>query len=143
MESSILINLLNSFSKKFANKPNIYFSPGRINLIGEHIDYNDGYVMPAAINKGMYFAVAPNTTDLINFYAVDFAEALSINIGQVKKMDGWKNYVLSVVNEFLILGKSITGFDCVFSGDIPSGAGMSSSAAVEGGLAFAINDILN
>jgi galactokinase len=121
----------------------MYYSPGRINLIGEHIDYNDGYVMPAAINKGIYYGVAANATDTINFYAADFNESLSINISDIKNLGGWKSYVLSVVNEFVLLGKTIGGFDCAFGGDIPRGSGISSSAAVEGGLAFALNGIFN
>lgn len=141
--NSIATAVLKSFNVKFATQPNLYFSPGRINLIGEHIDYNDGYVMPAAINKGVYYAIAPNETDTINFYALDFDESLSIAIDQIKSIDNWKNYVLSVVNEFLLAGKPVKGFDCVFGGDIPRGSGMSSSAAVEGGLAFALNDIFN
>lgn len=128
------------FKEKFSSEPHVYFSPGRINLIGEHIDYNDGYVMPGAIDKGIWFAFALNNTNQINFYAVDFEEPLSINIEEVKKMEGWKNYVLGVVNEFIKDEKKIQGFDCAFGGDIPKGAGMSSSAAVEGGLATAIND---
>ncbi|MEI7737074.1 MAG: galactokinase family protein, partial [Ferruginibacter sp.] len=141
--NSIANKVLNSFKEKFSNTPNVYFSPGRINLIGEHIDYNDGYVMPAAINKGIYYAVAANGTDTINILALDFNETLNIKITDIKKMDSWKNYVLSVVNEFVLLGKITQGFDCVFSGDIPQGSGMSSSAAVEGGLAFALNEIFN
>jgi galactokinase len=141
--NSIANNVLDRVKEKFSATPNVYFSPGRINLIGEHIDYNDGFVMPAAINKGIYYAVAANNTDTINFFALDFNESLSINIRAIKKMDSWKNYVLSVVNEFVQLGKIEKGFDCVFSGDIPQGSGMSSSAAVEGGLAFALNDIFN
>jgi galactokinase len=141
--NSIATNVLNIFTEKFSVVPNMYYSPGRINLIGEHIDYNDGYVMPAAINKGIYYAVAANATDVINFYAADFNESLSINISDIKNLGGWKSYVLSVVNEFVLLGKTIGGFDCAFGGDIPRGSGISSSAAVEGGLAFAINDIFN
>ena len=139
----IAVNVLNIFKKKFSPQPSVYYSPGRINLIGEHIDYNDGYVMPAAINKGVYYAIAANGTDTINFYAVDFDESLSIKIDDIKSIDNWKNYVLSVVNEFVIAGKPVSGFDCAFGGDIPRGSGISSSAAVEGGLAFAINDIFN
>ena len=141
--NSIAENVLKIFEEKFNSAPGIYFSPGRINLIGEHIDYNDGYVMPAAISKGVYYALAVNNTDTINFYALDFEDSLSINISDIKKMDNWKNYVLSVVNEFVVMGKNIGGFDCVFGGDIPRGSGISSSAAVEGGLAFAVNDIFN
>jgi galactokinase len=141
--NSIATHVLHIFKQKFTAEPNVYFSPGRINLIGEHIDYNDGYVMPAAISKGVYYAVAANQTDTLNFYAADFDEHLSIAITDVKKLDNWKNYVLSVVNEFVLLGKPVAGFDCVFGGDIPRGSGMSSSAAVEGGLAYALNDIFS
>lgn len=141
--NSITTRVLNVFKEKFSSTPNMYYSPGRINLIGEHIDYNDGYVMPAAINKGVYYAVAANGTGTINFHAIDFDESLSVAVTGIKKMDSWKNYVLSVLNEFVLLGKPAGGFDCVFSGDVPSGGGMSSSAAVEGGLAFAINEIFN
>lgn len=128
------------FLEVFSGTPVTYFSPGRINLIGEHVDYNDGFVMPGAINKGIWYAFALNGTDNIQFYSTDFKEQLSIKIDEVKKMESWKNYVLGVVNEFIKDGKKIKGFDCVFGGDIPNGAGMSSSAAVEGGLAMAIND---
>ena len=140
--NTIATTVLETFIEKFASTPKLYFSPGRINLIGEHVDYNDGFVMPAAINKGIYYAVAENNSDEINFYAVDFKEALTINTTGIKKMDGWKNYLLSVVNEFLLLGIKVPGFNCVFAGDIPRGSGMSSSAAVEGGLAYALNEIL-
>jgi galactokinase len=141
MDTSIAKIVLKSFSQIFPEQPNLYFSPGRINLIGEHVDYNDGFVMPAAINKGVYYAIAANQTDHIHFYAVDFDEHFSINITDIKSDDSWRNYVLSVVNEFVLLRKDIHGFNCVFGGDIPRGSGMSSSAAVEGGLAFAINEM--
>jgi len=131
------------FKENFTSTPSLYFSPGRINFIGEHIDYNDGFVMPAAINKGIYYAIAINNTDVINFHSVDFNEKLSIKISDIKKMTGWKNYVLGVVNEFLLLKKEMAGFDCIFGGDIADGAGISSSAAVEGGLAFGINELFN
>ncbi len=141
--NNIAAAVLKNFTENFTTHPRMYYSPGRINLIGEHIDYNDGYVMPAAINKGVYYALAENLSSEIHFYAIDFNERLSVPVSGIKKMDGWKNYVLSVVNEFLLLGKTIKGFDCAFGGDIPRGSGISSSAAVEGGLAFAINDIFN
>ncbi|MEO6732496.1 MAG: galactokinase [Ferruginibacter sp.] len=136
-------SVIKRFTENFPNKPQLFFSPGRINLIGEHVDYNDGFVMPAAINKGVYYAVAANGTDDINFYAADFDEHYSVNIHEIKKDHSWKNYVLSVINEFLLVGKDIHGFNCVFAGNIPIGSGMSSSAAVEGGLAFALNEIFN
>ncbi|HMK02617.1 MAG TPA: galactokinase family protein, partial [Ferruginibacter sp.] len=129
------------FKENFSSTPKHFFSPGRINLIGEHVDYNDGFVMPAAIDKGICYAVAENQSDVIDFYAVDYNEKISVNIDDIKKTDSWKNYVLGVVNEFLLASLPVKGFDCVFAGDIPQGSGMSSSAAVEGGLAFALNEI--
>ena len=139
--NTIASKVSNIFKENFSSVPHLYYSPGRINFIGEHIDYNDGFVMPAAIDKGMYYAIALNNTDEINFHAVDFNEKLTINVADVRKMTGWKNYVLSVVNEFLVKGLQVKGFDCVFGGDIANGAGISSSAAVEGGLAFGINEL--
>src|SRR5258706_12716615 len=105
--NAIAETIVKKFLESFSSTPKLYFSPGRINLIGEHIDYNDGYVMPAAINKAIYFAVAANGTDELHFYAADFDESLSIEISAVKKLDSWMNYVLSVVNEFLLLKKQI------------------------------------
>ena len=139
--NQIAATVAKAFANLYSTTPVMYFSPGRINLIGEHVDYNDGFVLPAAINKGMYYAIAPNQTNKINFYATDFDEHFSIEISEVKKSVGWRNYVLSVVNEFILLHKNVAGFDCVFGGDIPIGSGMSSSAAVEGGLAFALNEL--
>lgn len=141
--NELVIKVNNCFRKNFSTDPQIYFSPGRINLIGEHIDYNDGFVMPAAIDKGIYYAVAPNHSNTINFYAVDFNEKFSVDVQEVEKSTGWRNYVLGVVNEFLLLNKPVQGFDCAFTGDIPIGSGLSSSAAAEGGLAFALNELFN
>jgi len=141
--NTIAKSVLKSFTENFSTQPKLFFSPGRINLIGEHVDYNDGFVMPAAIDKGVYYAISENQTDEIHFYAVDFNERFSTNIREIKSNESWRNYVLSVINEILLLGKSIRGFDCVFGGDIPRGSGMSSSAAVEGGLAFALNALFS
>src|SRR5947208_5870767 len=132
--NTIASSVLKSFAESFGSQAELVYSPGRINLIGEHLDYNDGFVLPAAINKGVYYAIAENQSDNINFYALDFNERFSVNIHDIKKSNSWKNYVLSVINEILLLGKQVRGFDCVFGGDIPIGSGMSSSAAVEGGL---------
>lgn len=132
-----------AFKKKFKGEPRLFYSPGRINLIGEHIDYNDGFVMPAAIDKGIYFAIALNNSENINFYSIDFDESISIKISDVKKSDGWKNYVLGVVNEFQKLNLPVKGFDCVFGGDIPIGGGISSSAALEGGVSYGLNELFN
>ena len=133
--------VLATFAEKFTTTPRLYFAPGRINLIGEHVDYNDGFVMPAAINKGIWYAVARNTTNTANFYSADLHESLSIEVTNVHKMDGWKNYVLGVMDQVQKAGYVIGGFDCVFGGNLPVGAGMSSSAAVECGLLVALNDL--
>jgi galactokinase len=131
------------FKEEFSREPRLYFSPGRINLIGEHVDYNDGFAMPAAVDKGMYYAVAANHTGIVNFFSFDFKEPYSVALDAVEKSRGWVNYVLSVLNEFVQAGHPVGGFDCVLGGDVPRGSGMSSSAAVEGGLAYAINDFFN
>ena len=130
-----------AFKEKFNEEPNLYYSPGRINLIGEHIDYNDGFVLPGAIDKGIFFAIALNNSDKINCYSIDFNESISIPLSEVKKMDSWKNYVLGIVNEFQKLKLPVKGFNCVFGGNIPIGGGMSSSAALEGGISFSLNEL--
>jgi galactokinase len=141
--NELVTKVKDCFRKNFSTGPEIYFSPGRINLIGEHIDYNDGFVMPAAIDKGIYYAVAPNNSNTINFYAADFNEKFSIDVKEIKKSTGWRNYVLGVLHEFQLLNKPLQGFDCAFTGDIPIGSGLSSSAAAEGGLAFALNELFH
>lgn len=131
------------FKQKYASQPALFFSPGRINLIGEHVDYNDGYVMPGAIDKGVFFAVSANGTDTINVYSADMDEELVIALQDIHVMDGWKNYILGVVDQLLKRGYPIGGFNVVFGGFLPVGAGLSSSAAVECGLCFALNEIFN
>lgn len=134
-------SIVAAFSEKFGTTPRLFFSPGRINLIGEHIDYNDGFVMPAAVDKGIWFAVAPNTTDIVNFYSVDLKESYSTPLSEIAPVEGWQNYVLGVIDQVQKRGLTIHGFDCAFGGNVPLGAGMSSSAAVECGMLFALNEI--
>jgi galactokinase len=131
------------FKEKYKEEPHVYYSPGRINLIGEHVDYNDGFVMPAAIDKGIFFAIALNNSEKINCYSVDFDESISVPLSEVKKMDGWKNYVLGVVDEFQKMNLPVKGFNCTFGGNIPIGGGLSSSAALEGGISFGLNELCN
>jgi len=130
-----------AFKEKFNEEPHLYYSPGRINLIGEHVDYNDGFVLPGAIDKGIFFAIALNNSDKISCYSIDFDENISLSLSDVKKMDGWKNYVLGVVKEFQKLKLPVQGFNCVFGGNIPIGGGMSSSAALEGGISYSLNEL--
>ncbi len=132
-----------AFKEKFNEEPHLYYSPGRINLIGEHVDYNDGFVLPGAIDKGIFFAMALNNSDKINCYSIDFDEHISLPLSAIQKMESWKNYVLGVVNEFQKLELPDEGFNCVFGGNIPIGGGMSSSAALEGGISFGLNELCN
>ena len=133
--------VISIFKEHFYTTPRLFFSPGRINLIGEHIDYNDGFVMPAAIDKGIWFAIAANNTDTVHFVSVDLNETYSVSINNIEKNESWKNYVLGVLHILEEHSISFGGFDCVFGGNLPVGAGLSSSAALEGGLLFALNTI--
>jgi galactokinase len=99
---SLAATVLQRFRESFTSEPTLYFSPGRINLIGEHVDYNDGFVMPAAIDKGIYYAVAANNSKELHFYSMDFDEWLTVAVADIKKMNNWKNYVLSVVNDLIV-----------------------------------------
>jgi len=131
-----------SFTTYFSStNARTFFSPGRINFIGEHIDYNDGFVMPAAIDKGVCFTIAPNHSNTIHFVAADINERFSVSIDAIEKQDGWKNYVLGILYVLQKEGFSIGGFDCVFGGNLPQGSGLSSSAAIEAGLLFSLNEI--
>jgi len=131
------------FREKYSTQPQLFFSPGRINLLGEHVDYNDGYVLPAAIDKGIWFALAPNDTNEARFYSVDLDDSMQVSLSHISKNEGWKNYVLGVLHVLQQAGKQIPGFDCVFGGNLPPGAGLSSSAAVECGLTYALNTVFN
>lgn len=132
------------FKEKFKANPQLFKSPGRINLIGEHTDYNEGFVLPASIDKAIYFAIAPNNLNKFRFFAFDLSECFETEISEIKPVKvAWANFLLGVIAQFIKVTKKVPGFDCVFGGDVPLGAGMSSSAAIECGLAFAINNIFH
>jgi galactokinase len=136
--------ILSSFIEKYKNTPILICSPGRVNLIGEHTDYNDGFVLPASINKAIYFAIAPNDVGEYRFHAFDYNEDFSTPVTKIEPVNlHWPNYLLGVIAQFVKDGKTIPGFDCLFGGDVPLGAGMSSSAAIECGLAFGINQLFD
>ena len=117
-------------------------APGRINLIGEHTDYNDGFVLPAAIDKAAWVAVDKRTDDTINLYALDYDEKLSINNSYASQKTGTCfDFILGVVEQFRRLGFTIPGFDLALTSNIPQGAGLSSSAAIECGVALALNEL--
>jgi galactokinase len=132
------------FETIFLTDPLIVVAPGRINLIGEHTDYNEGFVLPASIDKHIVFAVGRNDENKFRFVANDLNDDIELpvdNIKPVKKQ--WVNYLLGVIAQLSKMGKKITGVDCVFGGNIPLGAGLSSSAALETGFAFALNKVFN
>ena len=118
-------------------------SPGRINIIGEHTDYNDGFVMPAAIDKKTVFEIGKNgTASTANFTALNIRESYSFDLTDFKPIKpGWENYVSGVVHELQKLGAKFSGFDCRFEGDVPIGSGMSSSASFECSLAYGLNQL--
>ena len=130
------------FIGKYQEEPTVFRSPGRVNILGEHTDYNDGFVLPAAIDKSIYIAISKRADDIINLYAVDFDETITADIKNVQKSDTqWPNYILGVVDQLQKKGFSLTGFNVVIDGDVPIGAGLSSSAAVECAAIFALNEI--
>ena len=120
----------------------LFASPGRINLIGEHTDYNGGFVFPGAVDKGIVAAIRLNGTDRVRAYAFDLGESSEFGLEEADKpAESWARYIFGVCREVRKRGGTIGGFDTVFAGDVPLGAGMSSSAALESTYAFALNDL--
>jgi galactokinase len=123
-------------------EPRIFRSPGRINLIGEHTDYNNGYVLPASVDKAVYFVIKPVEGDQITLFAADLNETYTFSIDDLSKpSQSWPHYQIGIVEQIQKKGLQITGFQAAFGGDVPSGAGMSSSAALECCLLFALNEL--
>ncbi len=138
------VHLKRIFEEKFTQTPQFVFSPGRINLIGEHTDYNDGFVMPAAIDKGIYIAFAKNKNNRMRLFSYDFDETVEVELKKLEAVStGWANYILGVVNEIQKIKPLSSGFDMAFGGDIPIGSGLSSSAALECGVGVALNNLFN
>lgn len=133
----------NTFIQQFQIEPLIVRSPGRINLIGEHTDYNDGLVLPAAIDKAVYVAVQKNSRDLIRLVSLEYRDQVEVTLTDITPSSSkpWTNYILGVVDQFQKRGFKVSGFDLVIAGDVPLGAGLSSSAAVECATAYALSEI--
>ena len=131
------------FIKHLGGEPgSVYASPGRINLIGEHTDYNGGFVFPGAVTQGMIAEIRPNGTRTIRAYSIDLKDYDEFSIDDEKGPNASHfRYIFGVVREMMALGVPVEGFDTAFAGDVPNGAGMSSSAALESCYAFAINDL--
>ncbi|HEU5292171.1 MAG TPA: galactokinase family protein, partial [Cyclobacteriaceae bacterium] len=123
-------SLREHFITRFKQEPLLIRSPGRINMIGEHTDYNDGFVMPAAIDKEIIFAIAPSDGKSTT-YSIDYNELFEFDIQNPKPVAGpaWANYLLGMLRQFVDRGLTVAPFNCVFGGNIPVGSGLSSSAA--------------
>ncbi|MFV8465433.1 galactokinase [Flavobacterium sp. LB1P62] len=134
------------FEETFGSEPQkIVLSPGRINIIGEHIDYNDGYVLPAAIDKIICFAFEKSNSNASRIIAMDLDDEFEMDVTASMELTDnvWTNYIRGVVNQLKINNFEFEGINCVFSSNIPVGSGLSSSAALECGFLFGINELFN
>lgn len=145
MDIALVNKIKANFIDKYNTEPLLIFSPGRINIIGEHTDYNDGYVFPAAVNKGIVAAIQKSNSDTSTVYAVNKDESITISLDNINPLEkeNWGNYVLGVIVEIQKKGKKLGNFNIAFGGDIPGGAGMSSSAALENSIVFGLNELFN
>lgn len=141
-----IVNLQKEFEKLY-EKPaeRVFFCPGRVNLIGEHIDYNGGLVMPCAVSMGTTLLVSKNNDNVFRFRAIDFPETADVELKSSYSKTGpeWYNYPVGVINEFLKKDVQLSGLDFLFSGNLPIGSGLSSSASIEVLTAFALNEMYN
>ncbi|MCX6308684.1 MAG: galactokinase, partial [Bacteroidia bacterium] len=133
------------FKKHFDGaEGSVYASPGRVNLIGEHTDYNGGFVFPGAIDKGMVAEIKINGTEKVRAYSIDLKDYVEFGLNEEDApRASWARYIFGVCREMIKRGATIHGFDTAFAGDVPLGAGMSSSAALESTYAFALNEMFD
>ncbi len=141
----LLHKVKRNYKAQFSDNPLMVKASGRINLIGEHVDYNDGFVFPAAIDKGIIVAIGRNEDSCCHATALDFEETYRFGLDEVSKQKngGWRNYLLGIIHELQKRTLPIGNFNMVFAGDIPAGSGLSSSAALENGIVFAINTLFD
>ena len=132
------------FKEKFGGEGTLYASAGRINLIGEHTDYNGGFVFPGAIDKVIMADIRPNGTDKVRVFSIDIDDYAEFGLREEDApSQSWARYVFGICREIIKRGGKVEGFDAVFAGNVPLGAGLSSSAALESCFAFALNDLFN
>jgi galactokinase len=146
MKKKLIQNTTEHFEKLFHKQPEyIFLSPGRINIIGEHVDYNDGYVLPAAINKYVCIAISPSKNSNCKIVAKDLNEVFEFDLKDtlVPNSIMWINYILGVLQQLKVQKQFTNGFNVVFSSSVPIGSGLSSSAAVECGFAYAFNNMFD
>ncbi len=144
MSAEMIESLKKKFVKTYSTEPLIVKSPGRVNIIGEHTDYNEGFVLPASIDKAAYIAVSLREDNEIHLTALDLNEKFTTTIEELKPIGdiSWPNYMLGAAAQFLKKGIAIKGFNAILISDVPMGAGLSSSAAVECATVFALNELL-
>jgi len=131
------------FQSEFSRKPSLFIAPARINIIGEHTDYNDGFVMPTAIDKYFVFGITPNESELSTIHALDLDEKVSFSKDDLRPGHGWQNYLMGVIDGLIRRRKIPGGVNVVFGSNIPAGAGLSSSAALCSGFGFALNTLFD
>ena len=143
MSKTLINTVKNSFIDSFNTNPLLILSPGRINIIGEHTDYNDGFVFPAAVDKGIVAGIQKSDSGKCTAIALDLNSTIEFELDQLKpsKEGNWENYVFGVLAEIQNRNKIIGDFNIIFKGNIPGGAGMSSSAALENSVVFGLNEL--
>lgn len=130
-----------TFREQFLTEPLVVRSPGRVNIIGEHTDYNNGFVLPAAIDKSIYAAAYARPDDKLGLYAMNYQELVESSLEDIKPSHNWSTYIMGVTDQLLKRGHKISGFNMAVDGDVPLGAGLSSSAALECAVVFALNEL--
>ena len=145
MSKALTKDVQAAYKKMFKVEPLLVFSPGRINIIGEHVDYNGGFVFPAAVDKGIAAAIQKSDTGICTAIAMDLESTIEFELDKLKpsKEGNWENYVFGVVAEIQNRNKVVGDFNIIFKGNIPTGAGMSSSAALENSVVFGLNELFD
>ncbi|MEZ4793798.1 MAG: galactokinase [Gelidibacter sp.] len=143
MNKELIHKVTQAFQEKFGSEHLVVSSPGRINIIGEHTDYNEGFVFPAAIDKGIIAAIGKSSSHNCTAFALDAQETYEFALHAIEpiKNGNWKNFVIGVVGELQKKGIVVQPFNVVFAGDLPKGAGLSSSAALENSIVFGLNEL--
>ncbi|HVM89520.1 MAG TPA: galactokinase [Puia sp.] len=134
-------NVASQFVEKFNQKPLVFSAPGRVNLIGEHTDYNEGFVLPGAVDKRIYVGIAENNDNLLNVWANQYRQKFSYRLDDIYPVKNWSTYLLGMIYYMKYSHFSVRGVNVVIDGDVPLGAGMSSSAAVCSAFGFALNEM--
>ena len=137
-------SFMEKFSSLYGGTPLLVRSPGRINIIGEHTDYNEGFVLPAAIHQSAFLAIAPRQDDEIHLYSTEFSGEFNGKLSTIEPSSFiWPNYILGVADQLVKRGYTLNGFNAVLEGKVPIGAGLSSSASIECATVFALNEIFH